>query len=81
MGEYSNSRATMSVETLEDKYHVVHLTSGCSLDLMKQVFAEYQDKHLFACVAKNHRVNKIAARFGVLVHEYDEVNVYHIKGD
>lgn len=79
--EFSNDRATMSVETVENKYHVVHLTAGCSKDLMKEVFAEYRGKHLFACVTIDSPVNKVAKLFGDLVRTRGRVNIYHIKGE
>lgn len=79
--EFSNSRAVMTVETLEDKYHVVHMTRGCSLDLMKEVYSTYKGKHLFACVPSDSVINKVAALFGEFTMKHGEVNIYHIKGD
>lgn len=81
MREFSNSRAVMTVETVDSKWHVVHMNSGCSLDLMKQVFSEYKCCHLFACVTLDSKVNKVASLFGDLVMQKDGVNIYHIKGD
>lgn len=78
--EFRDDKSIMVIEEVSG-YYLVHIESGASLSLMREVHREYKDKHLFAAVPVGSRINRIASLFGEFTLCADGNNLYHIKGD